>query len=401
MILYEYVAKNQKGENISGKIEAPQQDQAAKILRDRKLVIISLKESRSKLGEISLFNQFFGRTRSSDLVTFTRQLSTMIASGLPLAEALDILRSQSRQSFANVVKEVLRDVQGGVALADAMAKHKTFPSVYVALVRAGESAGVLDEVLLRLADNLEKQQAFRAKTRGALIYPAIIMIGMGAVAFVMMVFVIPQLSSLYDDFGAELPLPTKILIAVSSFVAKLWFLVIAGVAVGIWGYMAWRKTEKGKFTSDKWKLALPIFGALITKIILAEFTRTLALLLGAGITILEALNIVSDSVGNEVYKRELKAGAVELEKGGHLAETLARSGVFPMIIPQMISVGEETGKLDEVLMKVSNYFETEAEQAIKNLTTALEPLIMVLLGLGVGFIVISIILPIYNLTSQI
>ena len=400
MIVFNYLAKDDHGKRVKGKVEAQSAAQATKVLRERHLVVISLK-SVTGFGEGLVFiHKLFRRVRLKDLVTFTRQLSTMVASGLPLAEALNILQNQAKPEFGAVIAEVVRDVQGGMALADALGKHPVFPEVYVALVRAGEYGGVLDQVLNRMAENLERQQDFLSKTKGALVYPAIVIIGMVVVSFIMLVVVIPKLTVMYEDFGAELPLPTKILLAITSFMGRFWFLLVLGAAVGSYALHLWRQTPPGRYQFDKRVLRLPIIGPLFMKIILSEFARTLALLITAGIPIIESLNIVSHALGNAVIASELSAVALDVEKGASLAESLAKREVFPALIPQMVSVGEETGKLDEVLNKVSHYFETEAEQAIKNLTTAIEPLIMILLGLGVGFLIVAIILPIYNLTSQ-
>lgn len=397
MIIYNYTAKDESGTTRKGKIEAKTRVQAAQLLRDRKLVIISL---RAGSGGNGLFGQFFNRVKGVEVVTFTRQLATMVGSGLPLSEALTILRSHSTPGFAKIIDEVLRDVQGGSSLADSMSKHDVFPLVYIALVRVGEAAGALDRIMIRLADNLERRQEFLAKTKGALIYPVLVIGGMVVVGFMMITFVIPQLSTMYDDFGAELPLPTQILLGISGFASRFWPVVLAGIAGGLFLLRRWKKTEKGSYQYDKWMLAMPVFGPLKTKMIMAEFTRTLSLLITAGITILEALSIVADAVGSAVISQEIRDSATEVERGGALAEALARRDVFPVIVPQMVSVGEETGKLDEILLKISHYFETESEQAIRNLTTAMEPLIMILLGVGVFFLIIAIILPIYNLTAQ-
>lgn len=398
MIVFDYVAKNQKGEKLKGKVEAKNQEQAVKTLRDRQLVIISLKDT-----SFSLFANFFSgiqQIKSRDLVTFTRQLSTMINAGLPLTQALNVLRNQSNAQFSKAISEILRDVQGGSTLAESMSKHAVFTRVYVSLIRAGEAAGVLDTILNRLADTLEKQEEFQAKTKGALVYPVIVVIGMILVTFVMMVFVIPKLTVMYEDFGADLPFATQALISISSFVSQAWYVFVLGAIGGFYALVAWKKTKNGRYSYDQLMLKLPVFGNLRKKIILAEFSRTLALLVGAGVTILDALQIASEAVGNAVYEMEVIKVSGSVEKGMSLADTLTDQSVFPMIVPQMVAVGEETGKLDEVLSKVSNYFESEAENLIKNLTTALEPLIMIMLGVGVAFLIIAIVMPIYNLTSQ-
>ncbi|MCA9368872.1 type II secretion system F family protein, partial [Candidatus Woesebacteria bacterium] len=284
--------------------------------------------------------------------------------------------------------------------ASSLEKNKEFSKVYIQLVRAGEAGGVLDEVLNRLAENMEKQKEFRAKTKGAMIYPIIVTIAMVVVGFIMMIFVIPKLTEMYKDFGAQLPLPTLVLIGISDFMVNFWYIVLGGMAAAFAVFSRWKKTPVGHLQWDSFVLKVPIFGILRQKTILTEFTRTLSLLLGSGISLLQALEIVTDGVENLVYQNALKEATKQVEKGVSLSQSISRYESFPPILQQMISVGEETGKLDDVLFKLSKYFEQEAEQAVKNLTAAMEPLIMVVLGVGVGAMVIAVIMPIYNLTSQ-
>ncbi|MEA3355294.1 MAG: type II secretion system F family protein, partial [Patescibacteria group bacterium] len=338
--------------------------------------------------------------KKQDVVHFTRQLATMIKAGLPLTTALSILKYQSNLTMAKVVDEILRDIEGGGSFYKALSKHKkVFTPVYLSLVRSGEAAGVIEKVLLRLADNLEKESAFRSKTKNALIYPGIVTAAMIAVAAVMMVFVIPKLTSLYDEFGAELPGMTKVLIGMSNFMVKTWYAQLLIVIVGGYSFFKWKKTPSGKSIVDAQVLKMPIVGKLRTKVILTEITRTLALLVEAGISIVEALEIVSGAADNVIFSKSLKKAARDVEKGIPLAAAIGQFEHYPPLVSQMIAVGEETGKIDEVLLNVSVYFESEAEQAIKGLTTAIEPLMMIILGVGVAFLVIAIILPIYNLTS--
>jgi type II secretory pathway component PulF len=301
-----------------------------------------------------------------------------------------------------VVAQILVDVEGGESLSVSMSRHpKVFSPTYIALIKSGEVGGVIDEVLARLADDLEKQQEFKGKVKGALIYPAIIVIGMIAVAFVMMIFVIPRLTSLYGDFNAQLPTATRILIGISNFALKFWPFLLILLGGGIWGLSAFRKTPVGKRRTDEIILKLPIIGELQRQVILAELTRTLSLMVGAGVSILEALNITAGVVGNAVISEALKDAARQVEKGFPIAYSFSRHPeAFPFILSQMVAVGEETGKMEEVLGKVGHVFEVESDQQVKALTSAVEPLVMILLGVGVGFLVIAIILPIYNLTSQ-
>ncbi len=336
-----------------------------------------------------------------DLVNFTRQLATMISAGLPLATSLAILQEQSNPAMAAVLAKVLRDVESGTSFAKALQEHPdVFSRVYIQLVRAGEIGGVLDNVLERLADTLDKQKDFAAKTKGAMIYPVIVLLAMVAVAFIMMVFVMPQLTEMYRDFEAELPLTTRALIAVSDFMVKFWWLFIGGVFAAFSGLRVWAKTEAGEKTIDEFLFKIPIIGPLRTKLVLTEFARTLSLLIAAGVSLLEGLDIVGKALNSYSFRQAVLNAKDEVEKGVSMSVALGAYEVFPPIVPQMASVGEETGKVDEILSKLSEYYEKESEYAIKNLTTVMEPVIMIILGLGVGFMVVSIMMPIYSLTAQ-
>lgn len=399
MPYFKYKVKNQYNDTITGKIEARSQSAAATELSSRGLLVIDIHPLQEE--SFAFIKQFIVGVKHGDVVNFTRQLATMITAGLPLANALSILVQQSKAEMSRLVANLLQDVEGGNPFSKALAKHpETFSRIYIQLVNAGETGGVLDNVLDRLADNMEKEKDFKAKTKGAMIYPVIVLLAMVVVSFVMMIFVIPKLTEMYQDFGTELPLPTKVLITVSNAMARFWFVFVAGAIGAVALIRNWYKTEAGEKSIDAFLLKIPIFGELRKKIILTEFSRTMALLLGAGISLLQALEIVTAGVSNVVYRDALKEVNGKVEKGVSLSSALSHYEMFPPILYQMMSVGEETGKLDEVLMKLSAYFESESEQAIKNLTTAMEPLIMIILGVGVGVMVIAIIMPIYNLTSQ-
>lgn len=385
---------------MQGVIEAVGQIQAQSILRSKGLFIISLKKIEVGSSLTKLFKRF-QKIKNDDVVHFTRQLATMINAGLPLTTALSILRYQSNLSMAKLVDEVLRDIEGGGSFYKALSKHKgVFSPVYLSLIMSGEAAGVMEKVLKRLASNLEKQAEFRGKTKNALIYPMIITIAMLIVAVVMMVFVIPKLTALYDEFGAELPTMTRVLIGISNFMVKSWYLMVFLFIGGGYAFVRWKKTPSGRMFVDTNILKLPIIGNLKTKVILTEITRTLALLIESGVSIIQALEIVSGAADNVLFSKSIKTAAKEVEKGIPLAAAIGQYEHFPPIVSQMLAVGEETGKVDEVMFNISGYFETESEQAIKGLTTAIEPIMMILLGVGVAFLVIAIILPIYNLTSQ-
>jgi len=397
---FNYKAKDKVGRLVTGEVEAADQRDAARLVRGKGLYVISVNPKID--NPISLIRNFQERITPSDIATFTRQLSTMINSGLPITEALLILRSQSKGSMQKVVGQILADVEAGESLSNALSRHpKIFSTTYMALVKSGEVGGVLDAVLLRLADNLEKQQEFSGKVKGALIYPAVIIVGMVIVSFIMMIFVIPRLTSLYSDFNATLPLPTLILIGISNFAIKFWYLMLIVIGGGTYAFGLYRATPSGKRRVDALIFKIPVIGELQKQVVLTELTRTLSLMVGAGVPILEALTITSDVISNALISDALKDAARQVEKGFPIAFSFARHpDAFPFILSQMIAVGEETGKMDEVLSKVSHIFEVESDEKVKGLTAAIEPIVMVLLGLGVGFLVIAVILPIYNLTSQ-
>jgi type IV pilus assembly protein PilC len=399
MPYFKYTAKNEHAETVKGKVEAQTKSQAVQILRSRDLFVVNL--TLEGEGSFTFLSSAMSGIKQDDVVNLTRQLSTMITAGLPLTEAISILEQQGKPAMVKMLNELLKEVEGGATFSSALEKFpKHFSKVYTQLIRAGETAGVMDEVLQRLAENMEKDKEFKAKTKGALIYPAIVMIAMFVVGTIMMVVVVPKLTEMYKDFGAELPGPTQFLIDSSNFFKKTWYLQIALVGGGFFGLKQWARTKKGALELSKLQFKIPIYGKLRKKIILTELTRTMALLLSAGISLLQVLQIVADSSESVLYQEELKDSAKKVEKGVNLAQAMTNPELFPTILSQMISVGEETGKLDEVLLKISSYFQSESEHEIKNMTTALEPFIMIVLAVGVGFMTIAIIMPIYSLTSQ-
>jgi len=297
---------------------------------------------------------------------------------------------------------ILRDVKEGRSLAESLKKFpKIFSTVYIALVSSGEAAGILDNILNRLASNMESQREFKGKIKNAMIYPIIVLIAMFGVIFAMMVLVIPKLTSLYEEFDADLPQTTKMLISVSKFSSRFWWLILLIVAGVVFTSKILIKNIEIKRKVDGFKFKLPVFGKLLKMVAMTEFSRTLGLLVGAGVSLVEGLKISSKTSNNVLVEEAILFSADQVEKGMRLSSVLSQIEFFPSIVPQMIGVGEETGKMDEVLSKVSNFFQTESEQSVKGLTTALEPLIMIVLGVGVLFLVMAILMPIYNLTGSI
>jgi type IV pilus assembly protein PilC len=401
MPVFQYKARGTDGKLLTGLADAPSRDGAMQLLHEKQLFVIDIRESRPGFS-LNQIQQSIARVTFNDIVNFTRQLSTMVVAGLSLPEALSILRNQTtNQAFVDVLLDIEHQIVSGGNLANALSKYpRYFSTTYIALIRAGESSGSLDQILTRLSETLEAQREFRSKVSGAMIYPVIILIGMVGVVFVMMTVVMPKLTGLYKDFNIELPWTTVLLMSVSGFFVHFWWLVIFGIGGAVWLFRRWRKTPLGELLVDQLLFKIPLFGELQKKIILVDFTRTLGMLVAAGIHILEGLQILKGSLGNVMFRNAIGEISKKVEKGLPLGDSFAQYPVFPPIVSQMMKVGEETGKLDETLTKLSKYFQSESEQLVKGLTTAIEPIIMVIMGLGVGFIVISVITPIYNITSQ-
>lgn len=400
MPTFNYLAKDFQGNEHKGTIETSDARGVARLLSKKGLVVISIKPIEEHKGKF--FESFFSRVSFSDLVVMTRQLATMIEAGLVLSEALDILEAQqSNKKFKSVLGEIGRDIKGGTDLATALKKHPDiFPPLYSNLVKAGESSGKLDVVLVEMATNLEKEREFKARVRGAMIYPIMIIGMMFVVMGIMMFFVIPRLTSLYSQSNIELPLPTKILIGTSNFLIGYWWMILIFIIISIVAFRKWIKTPSGKFKFDLILLKTPVVGKVIRGVAITNFSRTFGLLIAAGVPILDSLVLVADVLGNAVYKKALQESAQGVERGLSFSAQLERVEGFPLIVSQMFRVGEETGKVDEIAFKMAEYYESEADHLIKNLTVIIEPLVLVVLGVGVAFLVLSIILPIYKLTTS-
>lgn len=395
-----YKVKTKDGQIKKGVVEARGQKQAVNTLRERGFWVISIQPKGE--GVLAGFkNGFFRRVKETDRVNFTRQLATMIKAGLPITEALSILEYQSNPAMGQAVGEILREVEAGGSLSAALEKRPDiFNQIYISLVRAGEAAGALDDVLSRLADNLEKQREFNAKIKGAMIYPVIVILGMVGVSAIMVVFVVPKMMTIYEEFQAELPMATKILLAISKLATSYWWFSLIMIVGLVFGFRILVKKPQFMVLMDGFLFRLPLIGNLRRQVLLTEFCRTLGLLIGSGVLVVEALGIVQRSLKSSTFFKAVKNATKEVERGLSLTAALARTEVFPPIMTQMIAVGEETGKVDEILFKVSLYFQQEADAKVKVLTTAMEPIILVVMGVGVAFLMMAVIMPIYNLTSQ-
>ena len=397
-----YRARNWNGRLVSGTLEMADKQQVINSIKESGLVPIRVVQKKDSWFT-ELTKRLIGRASSKQVANITRELSTMMTAGLALTDSLSLLRNQVKEGteMYEILDYALKMVQGGQSLGTALAKYKeVFGEAYVASINAGEEGGVLEEILQKLADNLEGEQEFKGKVKGAMIYPVIIIVGMIIVAIIMMIFVIPKLMTMYGDFGAELPAATKFLIALSGFVSKTWFLLPVLIVGLMFMLKTGQKNKSFRLKRDRLVLKLPIWGELTKKTIIANTTRTLSMLTAAGISLDDSLKIVAAVAGNEVYYDAYIRIAQRVQKGFDIASSFEETGIFPAIVTQMVTTGEATGKLDDVLMRVSNFFKIEAEQSVKSLTAAIEPLIMVVLGIGVAFLIIAVLMPIYNLTSQ-
>lgn len=386
--------------SVENKIEATNSAAVVDYLQKNDYFPVWVKEIKE--DSPSFLASFTDKINFSDIVDFTRQIAIMLNAGLTLIDALDILKNQIKKiNLKKMIIAIDSKIRAGESFSAALKGYPNFFSnLYIALVRSGEASGKLGEILLRLADNLEKERELKSKLKGALIYPIIVVCGMFIVMFVMVTFVIPKLLNLYKDFNIQLPWTTVLLITISNFSARFWPFIIAGCVAGWYFLNRYLKTEIGKKYYDQMVLKLPVFGNIVTISSLVDATRTLSILINAGVSILDALSIVVDTTGNTVYKNAFSNVSKNVEKGLSLGMALEKEGIFPPILVQMSQVGEKTGNLDDTLMRLSKYFEMESEISIKAMTTLIEPVILLILGFGVGFLVMSVITPIYNLTSS-
>jgi len=403
MPVFQYVGKSLQGKSVSGEIEAENEKQAARELRKQAVIATSLKK---KAKSIDLKFPGLGKKKVTirDIVIFTRQLSTMIDAGLPLVQSLEILCAQTENStLAQSCREVKQSVEGGSSFGDALRKHpKIFDSLYVNMVDAGELGGILDTILNRLAIYIERAMNLKKKVKSAMVYPIVIVIVAVVIVAGLLIFVIPQFANLFTSFGGALPAPTRIVIAMSNFLAG-WggggiFLFVALISVSLRKFY---QTEKGRLAIDSFMLKTPVFGILIRKVAVAKFARTLGTLISSGVPVLDAMDITAKTSGNKVIELALIEAKSSISEGKTMAEPLGQSKVFPPMVVQMITVGETTGALDNMLGKVADFYDDEVDVAVEALTSMLEPMLMVFLGVVVGFIVVAMYLPIFKLAAAI
>lgn len=403
MIKYKFIAKNQHGHTVSEVIEAKSEEALVETLRKRQLIIISIKEQISKSHAFSFQLKFNKGVKIDDLVLFSRQLATMVDAGLPIVQSLDILAEQiEKKYFKSVIAKVKKDVETGSSLSEALSRHKqVFSDLFVNMINAGEASGMLDEILDRLAGYLEATSKLIKKVTSALVYPAAV-IGM---AFLITVFllvkVVPAFKGIFMSFGGTLPIPTLVLLKISDILKERFFAVFAGSGVFMFLISRYLHTEKGRFQFDAFTLNAPLVGKIFRKVAISRFSRTLSTLTKSGVSILSALEIVGRTSGNKVIEAAVSNVRESIKGGESIAAPLAKSGVFPPLVVRMISVGEQTGALEEMLTKIADFYDTDVTTSVDGLTSLIEPLVMILLGLIIGGIVVALYMPIFKLGELI
>lgn len=403
MPTFSYQATNNEGKLAKGTMEGVNRD----------AIIESLTTQGLKPNQVTLVTEgnktkglFKKKVKLQDLVLFTRQLSTMVSAGVPLLRALTTLETQAENpALKQVIVDIVKDVQDGAQLADALAKHpETFSDIYVNMVRAGEAAGIVDEILKRLASQVEKSASMRKKIKGAMTYP-LVLLSLTVVAFFgLMIFIIPQIGSILKGLGGpdtKLPGLTQGMLDMSDFMMSKWYIIVAIGVIVVFGLRRYLKTPSGHRKFHALILKLPVAGMLTTKIAVASFTRTFSALIGAGVSVVEALKVTSRSLGNELFKEDIERAANEVVNGKQLSQAMESSTLFPAIVPQMLAVGEETGQTDEVLVKVAEFYEEEVDTAIASMSSLLEPIMIVIMGGAVGLIAIGVMGPIASMSQVV
>lgn len=403
---FEYIVKDKEGKNLSGKKEAPDVNSVVSSLRQEGFLIIRINEVKAKS---SLFSKDIftakhgGRIKADDIVVFSRQLATMVEAGVPLVQSLGILAEQAESgNLQKAVVSLRDDVESGKSLSEALEKHqKIFSNLFISMVKAGESSGRLEEILDRLATYIEKTNALQKKIKSALVYPAVVSSMALIITFGMMTWVIPQFAGIFVSLNAPLPMPTRMLIAASDLLRHNFILIVGGTIGLILLFLRCIKTKKGRYWFDGIKLKSPVFGPLFMKVATSKFSRTLSTLVKSGVPILAALEIVGKTAGNVRIERVISEVRTSIKEGESISAPLAKKKIFPPMVVRMIAVGEETGELDKMLSKISDFYDVQVDNAVNGLTSMIEPLVIAFLGIVIGTIVIAMFLPILTLTNAL
>ena len=403
MPVYLWKGRTVGGEIQTGELTVDSQDEALAALRKKRIIITSVREKR---GDVKFSMPSFGPpVTTRDLAIFTRQFATMINAGLPLVQCLDILSKQTeKENFRRIIGQTMRDVEAGTTLAEALAKkenQKAFDELFVNMVEAGEAGGILDDILMRLATFIEKAEALRRKIQGAMVYPAVVMtVAIMATTF-MLIFIIPTFAKIFVAFGGDLPLPTKIVMALSDFLRGYWWIMLGSVIGIVVGVQRYYQTEGGRMQIDKLLLRIPVLGDVLRKGSVARFTRTLGTLIASGVPILTGLEITARTAGNRVIQEAIMAARASIREGETISAPLRQSNVFPPMVVQMISVGEETGALDDMLTRIADFYDDEVDTAVDSLTSLIEPVMIVFMGTVIGGMVVAMYLPMFKLVNVV
>lgn len=404
MSTFIYKARDNSGALITGSLEADKREIIEAQLDGMGLIPITVKESKSQFFRKDI-SDVFEKITDVDLILFTRQLSTLYKAGIPLLQGLETLIDQvEKKKFKEIIKKIVKDIEEGKSLATAISHYpKVFNEVYISMIEAGEAAGILADILDRLCLMIETDAENRSRIKAATLYPKIVVLAIVVAIVVMMTFVVPSFAKLYSGYNATLPLPTRMLIGISNFFADAWYIIFALIIIATLSVRRYIKTERGAFALDKWKLKFPIFGPIILKSTLSRFARVLGSLFRSGIPVLEAFDIVSRTVDNKIVSKVVREIRESVKSGKNIADPMGNVESFPNLFPsmvvQMVAIGESTGSLDEMLLKVSDYLDQEAAYSIKNLTTSLEPILLLFIFAMVLFLALAIFLPMWDLVK--
>lgn len=401
MGVYVWKAMDLTGAKATGEVDADSKQAVADQLKSRGLIVLDISDKHSS-KEINL--GFLKRVKPTDLTIMTRQLATMVSSGMTILRALYVLEAQTENELlVETLTQVRKDVEAGLALSDALERHpKIFSPLFVAMTRAGETGGVLESSLLRVADQLEKEDSLRRQVKSAMTYPTVVISFAGIILIALVTFLVPVFVGVFKQFGGDLPFITKITVTMSNAMTGYWWAVIAGVAATVWAFRKWKSSEKGRGQWDAFRLRIPMkIGDIVQKVALARWSRTLSALVSAGVPLIQALDITARTAGNRVVEDVMGSVIESVKQGGTIADPLRAAPVFPGMVVAMVAVGEETGALDGMLSKIADFYEDQVDAAVKSLTSILEPVMLVAVGGMVGFIVISMYLPLFKVYDSI
>jgi type IV pilus assembly protein PilC len=401
MATYVFKAMDLTGAKATGEVEADSKQVVSDQLKSRGLIVLDISDKHSsKQLNVELFNKL----KATDLAVMTRQLATMVQSGMTILRALYVLEAQTEnKTLQEAIVAVRKDVEAGLPLSDALERHpKIFSPLFVSMTRAGETGGMLDESLIRVADQLEKEDSLRRQVKSAMTYPAVVLSFAGIVLIALVAVLVPVFIGVFKQFGGDLPAITKLTVAMSKAITGYWYALIAGAFAVVWSFRKWKTSSWGRPQWDRFRLRIPMkIGDIVQKIALARWSRTLSALVSAGVPLLQALDITGKTAGNHVVEQAMAGVIDSVKSGGTIADPLKESSVFPSMVSHMVSVGEETGSLDTMLSKIADFYEDQVDAAVKSLTSILEPVMIIIVGGMVGFIVISMYLPLFKVYDAI